>query len=185
MPDSLPDGITWCIVDRHKKVEQALGRSLRSLFEQLAWHNRQLRCFFRNIWSESFTYVEVIRAPALANTPASASQQAAQLSPRAAPPALCLSDILWPYTLVKTPGSFRQDVPFFAFFVAFSGDLDENTAISLPRCHVLNCKGLEFSYNLLNLYSVVTDHYTLSTRDASSLYIRPRRPPESSLTHGM
>ena len=45
MPDSLPDGIGWCIVDRHKKVEQALGHSLRSLFEQLARRIRQLRCF--------------------------------------------------------------------------------------------------------------------------------------------
>ena len=29
---------------QHKKVEQALGRSLRNLFEQLAWRIRQLRC---------------------------------------------------------------------------------------------------------------------------------------------
>ena len=39
----------------------------------------------------------VEKAPALANTPASASQQAAQLSPRAALPALRLSV----YTLTK------------------------------------------------------------------------------------
>ena len=25
MPDSLPDGIGWCIVEEHKKVAQALG----------------------------------------------------------------------------------------------------------------------------------------------------------------
>ena len=30
---------------KHKKMEQALGRSLRNLFEQLAWRIRQLRCF--------------------------------------------------------------------------------------------------------------------------------------------
>ena len=29
---------------KHKKVEQALGLSLRNLFEQLAWRIRQLRC---------------------------------------------------------------------------------------------------------------------------------------------
>ena len=29
---------------KHKKVEQALGRSLRNLYEQLAWRIRQLRC---------------------------------------------------------------------------------------------------------------------------------------------
>ena len=84
-------------------------------------------------------YVEIIRAPALANTHASASNQATQLSLRApltakvhrticlsfAMPALCLPDTLWLYTLVKNPGSFYQGVPFFAFFVAFSGDLNE------------------------------------------------------------
>ena len=32
------------IEGKHKKVEQALGRSLRNLFEQLAWRIRQLRC---------------------------------------------------------------------------------------------------------------------------------------------
>ena len=82
-------------------------------------------------------YVEIIRAPALAYTHASASKQAAQLSTRApltakvhrticllfAMPALCLPDTLWLYTLVKNPGSCRQGVPFFAFFVAFLGTL--------------------------------------------------------------
>ena len=33
------------IEGKHKKVEQALGRSLRNLFEQLAGVLRQLRCF--------------------------------------------------------------------------------------------------------------------------------------------
>ena len=33
----IPNSIGWCIMDKHKKAAQALGRSLRSLFEQLAW----------------------------------------------------------------------------------------------------------------------------------------------------
>ena len=37
---------------KHKKVEQALGRSLRNLFEQLAGVFRQLRCVYcdKNFW---------------------------------------------------------------------------------------------------------------------------------------
>ena len=126
MPDSLPDGIGWCIADKHKKAVQALGHSLRSLFEQLARRIRQLRCLFRNIWSEFSDMWRLfghqrwqIRQPALLSKLRSSAQGLLRLLSATA--AKSISEV--------KPSNKRGAHHFFAF----SGDLDEKTAISLPR----------------------------------------------------
>ena len=43
--DQMKKLVEKIVEGKHKKVEQALGRSLRNLFEQLAGVLRQLRCF--------------------------------------------------------------------------------------------------------------------------------------------